>query len=395
MIIDASQIKNNGSPIIVSDIASFSQGIKTNTLNSVDGGSMSILQSLTMAVNKQLKSPLMFTDGLRSYTTDLLIAGLLPDNKTQKNILITAPIITLNNQFDPLIPESCQIKILGTVIFDNVITDSIIRGGYIMIDSKYTNNTATPLYLKGSEMEITSSINDIKISVPVNKSIDLQGNVMVGDGKTSQIQADVLYPRTATAVSTSNFNVLRKLQNYMFNIATTRNVRTTLFKYYGANTLAATSLNTTTPVLITTSNGPSTGSKGWTSGEIESGDKLCLILTGILTTGTNGNMNIFVYGGSEGSLVQATSFTTANITINNELVRIKIELDVIVTGENFTINNVAFCSLNRYINSTINMVGTIGSPIPLTGSPTFEIYASHSVLQASTFKLLTYSMEVY
>ena len=243
-------------------------------------------------------------------------------------------------------------------------------------------------------MEITSSINDIKISVPVNKYIDLQGNVLVGDDKTSQIQADVLYPRSALAVSTSNFNVLRKLQNYMFNIATTRNVRTTLFKNYGSNTLAATSLNTITPVLITTSNGPSTGSKGWTSGEIDSGDKLCLTLTGLLTTGTGGNMNIFVYGGMEGALVQATSFTTTNISLTNELVKITIDMDIIVTGANFTINNVAFCSLIR-TNVYKNMVGTIGSSIPLTGAPTFEIYASHTVLQTSTFKLLTYSIEVY
>ena len=396
LIIDASQIKNNGSPIIISDVASFSQGIKTNTLNSVDGGSMSILQSLTMAVNKQLKSPLIFTDGLRSYTTDLIIAGLLPDNKTQKDILITAPIITLNNQFDPLIPESCQIKILGTIIFDNVLTDSIIRGSYITIDSKQTNNTATQLYLKGSEMAITSSVNDIKLIVPVNKFIDLQGNVIVGDGKTSQIQVDNLYPKTGTTVTTTNFKVSRKLQSYTANIVTTRNVRTTLFKNYGSNTLAATSLNTISPVLITTSNGPSTGSKAWDSLDIESGDKLCLTLTGILTTGTNGSMNIFVYVGVAGSLFQATTFTTPNnITINNEIVTIKIELDVIVGGGNFTINNVAFCSLNRYINSTINMIGTIGASIPLTGSPIFEIYASHTVLQASTFKLVTYSMEVY
>jgi hypothetical protein len=396
LIIDISQIKNNGSQIIVSDVTSFSLGIKTNTLNSVDGGSMSILQSLTMAVNKQLKSHLIFTDGLRSYTADLLIAGLLPDNKTQKNIIITAPIITLNNQFDPLLPESCQLKILGTIIFDNVLTNSIISGGYIMIDSKYTNNTATTLYLKGSEMEITSSLNDIKISVPVSKYIDLQGNVTVGDGKTSQLLVDFLYPRTGTTVTTTNFNVLRKLQSNMSNISTTRNVRTTLFKNYGANTLASTSLNTLTPVLITTSNGPSTGSKAWTNAaDLVSGDKLCLTLTGILTTGTGGSMNIFVYGGIAGSLVQATTFTTTNITINNELVKLTIDMDVIVTPGFFTINNIAFCSFIRNSNSTINMVGTIGSSIPLNGSPTFEIYASHSILQASTFKLLTYSIEVY
>ena len=106
-------------------------------------------------------------------------------------------------------------------------------------------------------------------------------------------------------------------------------------------------------------------------------------------------MNIYVYGGLTGSLVQATSFTTTNMALNNEVVKMTIDCDCIVTGANLTINNVAFCSLIRNANSTVNMVGTIGTTIPINGSPIFEIYASHTILQASTFKLLTYSMEVY
>ena len=376
LVISASQINNSGN------------NISMNAALTTTG-------NITLAATKRLNAPSVYTNNIRPYAnSELLITGLQTDNKTLSNMTISAPIITINNQFDALIPENCQIKMLGTLYFDNVITDSIIRGGYIIVDSKYTDNTATPLHLKGNEIEMTSSVNDIKIAVPVNKYIKLEGTVFVSDGKTSQIQADFIYGTTNSYVTTATLIVLRRLQSYMATITTTRNVRTTLFKNYGINNII-TSLNTITPVLITTSNGPFVGSKAWNSGDIVSGDKLCLTLTGLLTTASGGSMNIYVYGGLTGSLVQATSFTTTNMALNNEVVKMTIDCDCIVTGANLTINNVAFCSLIRNANSTVNMVGTIGTTIPINGSPIFEINASHTILQASTFKLLTYSMEVY
>ena len=406
--------------------------------------------NITLGTNKKLITTLAYADFIGSSTnTDLTIGGITEDGKTETNIVMSAPSINLNNNFSTTVPdtmvningaikfnntittpfimgpnitisgitsagaqtpltinatnlnisnqtsttENCNIKLLGALNFDNVITDSIIRGGYLYISSKYADETKTPLYLSGSTIDMTSD-DDIKITVPANKYIDLQGNVIVGDGKTSQIQTDFLYPRNGQAVTTSNLNVLRRLQSHMTDITTTRNVRSTLFKYYGPNTVT-TNLNTITPVPISISNGLLTGSKSFNAGDIVSGDKLCFTLTGLLTTAGGGNMNIYVYGGLTGSLVQTTSFTLPNIVLNNEIVKMTIECDCIVTGSNLTINNVAFCSFIRNINSTVNIVGTIGSSIPASGSPIFEIYASHSILQTSSFKLLTYSMEVY
>ena len=105
-------------PTIVMPSVDFSGVIKTNTINAYSGSNISCLQNLTLADGKQLKSPLMFSDGLRSNTTDLIIAGLLPDNKTQSNILISSPIITLNNQFSTLNPGA-TVNIEGTVNFIN------------------------------------------------------------------------------------------------------------------------------------------------------------------------------------------------------------------------------------------------------------------------------------
>ena len=386
-------------PTTTTGNATFQSTVRTNTIDTYSGGNISCLQNLTLAVGKQLKSDLVFTNGLRSNSGgDLFIAGLLPDNKTQTNIVLSSPTITLNNQFDPLLPESCLINILGTLRFDNTITDSIIRGGYIMIDSKYTNNTATPLYLKGSEIEMTSSVNDIKITVPVNKYIDLQGNVIVGDGKTSQIQSDVLYPRTTQFVTTSNFSANHRIYSHMNaldNDTNSRNVRTSLFKYYGPHTFI-TPLNTTTPAIISYTNGSSVGSKIQDTAHLNSGDRLCFTLTGLLTTAGGGSMNIYVYAGVAGSLVQVTSFTKTNIVLNNAPVKITIDCDIIKSPGANSLNNIAYCTLHRDDNSVCNLVGTIGATIPDNPNTQYEIYASHTVAQAgSTFKLLTYSMELY
>ena len=57
---------------------------------------------------------------------------------------------------------------------------------------------------------MTSSVNDIKIAVPVNKYIKLEGTVFVSDGKTSQIQADFIYGTTNSYVTTATLIVLRR-----------------------------------------------------------------------------------------------------------------------------------------------------------------------------------------
>lgn len=380
-------------PTTTTGNATFQATVRTNTIDAYSGGNISCLQNLTLAVGKQLKADLVFTNGLRSNSGgDLYIAGLLPDNKTQTNIIISAPIITLNNQFGPLVQDT-QINIAGGLVFNNSSIDPYINGPFLNISSKDTSNNFYALNMYGSTIGITGT-DDMTLTVPINKYINLNGIVFVGDTKTSQLQADVLYPRNGAYITTTNLNASRRLQSHMVNITTTRNARTTLFKYYGTNT-TTTNLNTITPVPITVSNGPFVGDKTWSSGDIVSGDKLCFTLTGLLTTAGGGNMNIYVYGGTIGSLVQTTSFTLPNIVLNNEIVKITIDCDCIVSGSNLTINNVAFCSFIRNTNSTVNMVGTIGTTIANLYNPVFEIYASHSILQTSSFKLLTYSMEVY
>ena len=112
LVISASQINNSGNNISMN-------------------AALTIAGNITLAATKRLNAPSVYTNNIRPYAnSELVITGLQTDNKTLSNMTISAPIITINNQFDALIPENCQIKMLGTLYFDNVITDSIIRGGY-------------------------------------------------------------------------------------------------------------------------------------------------------------------------------------------------------------------------------------------------------------------------
>lgn len=372
----------------IAGTTNFTGTVRTNTIDANSGGTISILQNLTLAVGKQLKSDLVFTNGLRSNTTDLILAGLLPDNKTQTNILISSPIITLNNQFDPLLPESCIVNILGTLRFDNTITDSIIRGGYILIDSKYTNNTATPLYLKGSEIEMTSSVNDIKITVPENKYIDLQGNVIVGDGKTSQLQTDFLYPRSGEYVTTSGFRVANNL-NVLTARSSTIGVRTTLFKTFGA--MPNIDLNTLTPVKINTTIANQRGTNLIPAGGFVNGDKFIIIMYGLLTTVGSGSLNISLNVGA----TTALNFIVVNVASTNQPCKITIEIDCTVSGNNVNLaNGTALLSMERF-NTSIRFATANSSNLfdNRLLNNTFDIYMFQSATQTSNFTPLSYTIE--
>ena len=372
----------------IAGTTNFTGTVRTNTIDANSGGTISILQNLTLAVGKQLKSDLVFTNGLRSNTTDLILAGLLPDNKTQTNILISSPIITLNNQFDPLLPESCIVNILGTLRFDNTITDSIIRGGYILIDSKYTNNTATPLYLKGSEIEMTSSVNDIKITVPENKYIDLQGNVIVGDGKTSQLQTDFLYPRSGEYVTTSGFRVANNL-NVLTARSSTIGVRTTIFKTFGA--MPNIDLNTLTPVKINTTIANQRGTNLIPAGGFVNGDKFIIIMYGLLTTVGSGSLNISLNVGA----TTALNFIVVNVASTNQPCKITIEIDCTVSGNNVNLaNGTALLSMERF-NTSIRFATANSSNLfdNRLLNNTFDIYMFQSATQTSNFTPLSYTIE--
>jgi hypothetical protein len=63
--------------------AIFQQTVRTNTLDTYTGGTVSSLQNLTLAATKRLNAPSVYTNNIRPYeNSELVITGLQSDNKT-------------------------------------------------------------------------------------------------------------------------------------------------------------------------------------------------------------------------------------------------------------------------------------------------------------------------
>jgi hypothetical protein len=179
----------------------FSGTVRTNTIDANSGGTISVLQNLTLATGRQLRTDLVFTDGIRSYTTDLILTGLLPDNKTQTNIILASPQITLNNQFGPLTQET-QVNIAGNIIFNNPVTQPFINGANLTIRGRTTGGVPTVLALEGSTISLiaTTAININANAINIIKNVNLLSN------RGSDINPSMVLYRTVGAPSTA-FNI--------------------------------------------------------------------------------------------------------------------------------------------------------------------------------------------
>ena len=186
----------------------FSGTVKTNFIDANSGGNISILQNLTLAVGKFLQTPQIFTDAVRSNTnTDLIIAGFLPDNKTQTNIILASPQISLNNQFGPLTADT-QVNITGNIIFNNPVTNPFIHGSNLFIRGRTPAGVATPITIEGT----TTTINSSTLTIYSTLANNIGGPTnFTGTVKVNNIQnyTGTNLNLTATDVNISNhLNVL-------------------------------------------------------------------------------------------------------------------------------------------------------------------------------------------
>jgi hypothetical protein len=185
----------------INGLTAFSGTVRTNTIDANSGGNISVLQNLTLATGRQLRTDLVFSDGLRSYTTDLILAGLLPDNKTQTNIILASPQISLNNQFGPLTQET-QVNIAGNIIFNNPVTQPFINGANLTIRGRTTGGVPTVLALEGSTISLiaTTAININANAINIIKNVNLLSN------RGSDINPSMVLYRSVGAPSTA-FNI--------------------------------------------------------------------------------------------------------------------------------------------------------------------------------------------
>jgi len=407
----------------------FTATVRTNTIDANSGGNISVLQNLTLATGRQVRTPLLFTDALRSNTaTDLYIAGLLPDNKTQTNIIISAPQISLDNQFGPLVPDT-QVNISGSLIFNNPASTPFIQGSNLIIRGRTPANIATQLTLEGTTTTISSSTLNIFSSLANNiggptdfadittfqekpnfisgiksnildsytgNNISCLHNLTLSTGKelktpTTTTDTINVYTGTSLNINATDTNISNRL-NVLTNRSPSIGVRTTLYKTFGP--MPSVNINVVLPTPPAILNTPIANQKGdyiMPPNGFVNGDKFILTMYGLLTTVGSGSLGVYLLIGS----VPAVNFGVINVTSSNQPCKFTFEIDCTVSGNNVDLaNGTALLSVERFNTSIRFSVGTIGSLVPNNGlSNSFNIALAQSASQVSSFTPLSYTIE--
>ena len=409
----------------IAGTTNFTGTVRTNTIDANSGGTISVLQNLTLATGRQLRTDLLFSDGLRSYTTDLILAGLLPDNKTQTNILLASPQISLNNQFGPLVPET-QVNIAGGIVFNNPVSNPFIHGSNLTIRGRTPLSVATPITIEGTTTTINSStltiystlnnniggttdftdiatfqekpnfISGIKSNILdtyTGNNISCLHNLTLSTGKelkTPTATTNTINVLTGTSlnINATDTNISNKL-NVLTNRSASIGVRTTLFKTFGA--LLFVDLNTLTPIKANSTIPNQKGTNLMPAGGFVNGDKFIIIMYGLLTTFGTGSLNIALYVGA----TAAVTFNITNIASSNQPFKITFEIDCTVSGNNVNLSNgTALLSMERF-NSSIRFSTATASNIVDNSllNNTIDVYMYQSAIQTSYCTPLSYTIE--
>lgn len=267
----------------------FTGTVRTNTIDANSGGTISVLQNLTLATGRQLRTDLVFSDGLRSYTTDLILAGLLPDNKTQTNIILASPQISLNNQFGTLTSDT-QVNITGNIIFNNPVTNPYIHGSNLFIRGRTPASVATPITIEGTTTTINSST--LTIFSSLNNNISGQTN----------------FDRNINLLSTRSINI---------------NPSMMLYRTYGTASTAFDITNSLSYVKVTDGQA-SKGSKIIPLNGLVVNDLYKLTLKGLMSTSAVGSIEVSIFFGAN----RACSFLFTNVSMTNEGFEFNCELSV-------------------------------------------------------------------
>jgi hypothetical protein len=407
----------------------FSGTVRTNTIDANSGGTISILQNLTLATGRQLRSDLVFSDGLRSYTdTTLYIAGLLPDNKTQTNIILSSPLISFNNQFGPLIPDT-QVNIAGSLVFNNPASNPFIHGSNLFIRGRTPAAVATPITIEGTTTTINSSTLTIYSSLANNiggptdfadiatfqekpnfisgiKSnildtytgniISCLHNLTLSSGKelkTPTTTTDIIQPYTGSSlnINATDTNISNRL-NVLTNRSPSIGVRTTIYKTFGP--MPNVNINVVLPTPPAILNTPIANQKGtyiMPPNGFVNGDKFILTMYGNLTTVGSGSLGVYLLIGS----TPAVNFGVVNVASTAQPCKFTLEIDCTVSGNNVDLSNgTALLSVERQNTSIRYSTGTIGSLVANNGlSNSINIAVAQSATQTSNFTPLSYTIE--
>ena len=331
----------------------FTNTVRTNTIDANSGGTISVLQNLTLATGRQLRTDLVFADGLRSYTNaDLYVAGLLPDNKTQTNIILASPQISLNNQFGPVTQES-QVNIAGNIVFNNPVSNPFIHGSNLIIRGRTPANVATQLTIEGTTTTINSST--LQISSTLNNNIDGQTN----------------FDRNINLLSTRGINI----NPYMV-----------LYRTFGSG--AVFNITNSLTYVKVTNGQASKGSKIIPLNGLVINDLYKLTLKGLLSTSTSGSMEFAIYFGANIACI----FSFINTAMSNDGFEFSCELTVRDAGSGTFALDIGLGKLERN-NFTTRIVFATGVNIPNLAA-SLDIFMKPTVnLGVGTVTIYNYTVE--
>jgi hypothetical protein len=332
----------------------FSGTVRTNTIDANSGGTISVLQNLTLATGRQLRTDLLFSDGLRSYTTDLILTGLLPDNKTQTNILLASPQITLNNQFGPLVPET-QVNIAGGIVFNNPVSNPFIHGPNLSIRGRTPAGVATPLTLESTTTTINSST--LTIFSTLNNNIG---------GPTN-------FDRNINLLSARGINI---------------NPSMILYRTYGPPSAIFNITDGLTYVKVTDGQ-TAKGSKIIPLNGLVVNDIYKLTLKGLLSTSTVGNMEFNIYFGVN----RACTISFINTAMANEGFEFSCQLTVRDVGGGTLAVDIGMGKLERNNFTTRITIATSGANMS-NPAGSLDIFMKPSVnIATGTVTIYNYTIE--
>ena len=346
--INSTTLNINSNANVISGNTNFTQTLRTNFIDAHSGSNIAILQNLTLAETKKIQTPFIFSDALRSYTnTELFIAGLLPDNKTQTNIIISSPQISFNNQFGI---TQTQVNISGGLVFNNPVTIPFIHGANLIIRGRTTAGADTGLMIEGTTVVINSST--------------LQLNSTFNNNITGQTNFD------------KNINLL---SNRGFNI----NPSMVLYRSYGTPSTAFNITDNLTYVKVTDGQ-TAKGSKIIPVNGLVLNDIYKLTLKGLLSTSAVGNMEFAIFVGAN----RACSFSFINTSMSNEGFEFSCELSVRDVGLGVLAVDIGIGKLER--NSFPTRISPATSGVNMS-----NVASSVDIFMKPTANLGTGSVTIY
>jgi hypothetical protein len=319
LVISASQINNSGN------------NISMNAALTTTG-------NITLAATKRLNAPSVYTNNIRPYAnSELVITGLQTDNKTLSNITISAPVITINNQFDALNPGTI-VNIDGTLSTNTITTlsgtDISINGNLSFVQNIPVLSSPNGLRIRVAEIYntglVTSFLGDCVFSNVVLFASGIETNTLKQrTGTALALTSPTINISGSTAINLTGQTNFDKNINLLSNRGANINPSMVLYRTYGEPSITTDIRSGTTYVKVTDGQ-TAKGSKVIPANGLIIGDLYKFELAGIISCDAKVDMTFSLFAGTS----RLCTFTCGGDVLLNQGFRFTTTLCVQSAGVN-------------------------------------------------------------